>query len=56
MEATMAAEDHPKYPEWRTALETLIESVQARKEGRATDADVNEARKALHKIADEIDA
>lgn len=50
----MAVEDHPQYPKWRAALERLIDAVQARKEGRAVDAEVNEARKAFYKIADEI--
>lgn len=50
----MAVEDHPKFAEWKRALEDLIVAVAAEKEGRATANDVAKARAAYIKIADEI--
>ena len=50
----MAVEDHPKFQEWKAALERLIEAVQALKDGDASEADVAKARAAYIKIADEI--
>ncbi len=52
----MSVEDHPKYPEWRSALENLIDAVDARKADDATDADVEKAKNAYRKIADDIHA
>lgn len=50
----MAVEDHPKFTEWKKALEDLIEVKQAFKKGHATQADVENALKAYVALADEL--
>ena len=50
----MAVEDHLKFPEWRAALENLIAATEALKKGKAIQADVDKARQAYIKIADEL--
>ena len=50
----MAVENDPRFPKWKAALENLLAVTEARKNGDATDAEVNEARKAYFKIADEL--
>lgn len=51
----MAVEDHPKYPEWRQALEDLIDAIAGRKTGKSTSGDVARARKNYFKVADQLD-
>jgi hypothetical protein len=50
----MPVEDHPKFEEWKQALEKLIAAREALKAGTATITDVNAARAAYIKIADEV--
>jgi hypothetical protein len=50
----MAVEDHPKFEEWKAALEILIEAKEAQKAGEASQKDVDEAVAAYVKIADEV--
>jgi hypothetical protein len=50
----MSVEDHPKFPEWKAALEKLIKAKQALRDGRATQVDVDKAMEAYVKIADEL--
>lgn len=50
----MAVEDHPLFPTWRDRLEKLIEAYKAFREGRASQADLDEALTEYNKIADEL--
>ena len=50
----MAVEDHLKFAEWKEALERLITAKEAFKAGAASQADVDAAMIAYHKIADEV--
>lgn len=50
----MAVEDHPLFPEWKKRLEKLIEVSEAQKKGRASQADVDQAKAEYDQIADEI--
>jgi len=50
----MSVEDHPKFDEWKEALEMLITSKKEFKAGAASQADVDAAMNAYHKIADEV--
>lgn len=50
----MAVEDHPKFPEWKKALEGLLAATEAKKAGKAVQADVEKAKKTYFKIADEV--
>ena len=50
----MPVEDHPKFSEWKAALEHLIDAKEAFKAGKATQADLDKALEAYHKIADEL--
>lgn len=50
----MPVEDHPKYAEWKAALEHLVDAKRAQREGTATPQDVEIAKDAYYKIADEV--
>ena len=50
----MPVEDHPKFSEWKAALENLIAAKDALRLGTASQADVDVAMDAYHKIADEV--
>lgn len=50
----MSVEDHPKFKEWKAALEELIDATDAFREGLAFKYEVDEAKEAYYKIADEI--
>lgn len=52
----MPVEDHPRYVEWRMALEKLTEAQAAQECGAASKVDVSLAQLELNKICDEIDA
>ncbi len=48
-------EEHPKYAEWREALENFIEACKARDIGDAGPADVQLARVRLDNIISKLD-
>ncbi len=50
----MAVEEHEKFEEWKSALEELIEAKEAQRAGKATQKDVERAREAYIRIADEV--
>ncbi len=50
----MAVEDHPKFPEWKAALEKVISAKEASIAGNACQDDVDRALEEYYKIADEI--
>jgi hypothetical protein len=50
----MAVENHPKFPEWKEALEGLILAKDKFRNGGVSQEAVDAALKAYHKIADEL--
>lgn len=50
----MAVEDHPKFAEWKAALNNLIAAKEALRKGHAVQADVDKAYEAYVKIADDL--
>ena len=50
----MAIEDHPKFPQWKKALEKLVSVKEAYDAGNAMQLDLDKARDEFIKIADEI--
>jgi outer membrane protein TolC len=52
----MAVEDHPKFPEWRAALDLLTEAKEAFSSGKATQAEVDKAQAQYDRISGELDA
>ena len=51
----MVAEDHPKYPIWRAALDKLTDAQEAFQAGRASQRDVDNAKAELDMVRRTID-
>lgn len=50
----MAVEEHPLFPKWKARLERLLETIEAQRDERASQADVDEALAEYNKIAEEL--